>query len=416
LGTLVKRRWKPDPSLPVDPRHSMPFDYDAFVPDDVGSLDPAFPASVSRLLHEADEAVRELNEDRPGVTGLEALSRQLLRQESVASSRIEGLVMSHRRLARAAVSGAAQHRDTNAESILANIAAMEHAITVTSALSEVTVDAIVDVHRVLMEGTRDAHIAGVVRRRQNWIGGNAYTPRDAQYVPPPEEEVERLLRDLAALINRRDISPTLQAAIAHAQFETIHPFADGNGRAGRCLIHVVYRRAELAPRYVPPVSLVLATEGDAYVRGLTAFREGREQDWYLDFALTVIKACRAAKQLSQQIDELEQRWLDQAGSPRRDSTARRLIQALPAQPILRVPQAMEMLGVSSSAAYNAVNELEGAGVLKQVTVGARNRAWEAVGLLGLVDAFERRLATAESNPDKPARPAPYKHRPSPYRQ
>lgn len=274
----------------------MPFDYQAYVPDDVAAVDPVLPASISRVLHEADEAVRELNADLPNVAGLEALARQLLRQESVASSRIEGLVMSHRRLAKAAVADDDQHRDTSAEAILANIAAMEHAITVTSAADEITVVGLVDVHRALMENTRDAHLAGQVRTRQNWIGGSNYSPRGAAFVPPPEDEVDRLLDDLAVFMNRNDLSPTLQAAIAHAQFETIHPFADGNGRTGRCLVHVVYRRGVLASRFVPPISLVMATEGDAYVRDLTAYREAQPSDWYVDFALTVIRACRAARQ------------------------------------------------------------------------------------------------------------------------
>jgi Fic family protein len=298
----------------------------------------------------------------------------------------------------------------SAEAILANIAAMEHAITTTSSADTITVPAIVEVHRVLMANTRDAHIAGVVRTRQNWIGGNNHSPRGAAFVPPPEDEIDSLLTDLATFMNRRDLSPTLQAAIAHAQFETIHPFADGNGRTGRCLIHVVYRRAALASRFVPPVSLVLATDGDAYVKGLTAYRAERTEDWYLDFALTVIRACRAARQLAAQIDELEQRWITKAGDPRRDSTARKLIQLLPAQPILRVSHVVALTGASPTAAHNAVNELEKAGVLKQVTVGKRNRAWEAVGLLKLIDEFERRLATPDIGADKPARPAPFDHR------
>ncbi len=384
----------------------MPFEYQAYVPDEIARLDPVLPASVSRVLHEADEAVRELNEDMPNVTGLEALSRQLLRQESVASSRIEGLVMSHRRLAKAAVTDDDQHRDTSAEAILANIAAMEHAITVTSASPAITVASVLDVHRVLMEKTRDAHIAGVVRESQNWIGGNNYNPSGAAFIPPPEGEVARLLEDVADLMNRHDVSPTLQPALAHAQFETIHPFADGNGRTGRCLVHVIYRRADLAPRIVPPISLVLGTEGDAYVRGLTAYREGRPDDWYLDFALTVIKACRAARHLAQEIEKLEERWMRQARSPRHGSTARKLVQLLPGQPILRVGHVVELTGASTSAAHKAVNDLEAAGVLKQVTVGKRNRAWEAVGLLRLVDEFERRLATPDSGDNKPARPAP----------
>jgi len=405
MGTLTKRRWMPDRWLPMDERRSMPFDYEAYVPDEVSELDPVLASSTSRLLQEADDAVRDLNEDLPGIAGLEALARQLLRQESVASSRIEGLVMSQRRLARAAIADDEQYRDASAESILANMAAMDHAIEVTATRTEITTAAIVDIHRVLMEKTRDAHIAGVVRESQNWIGGNNYNPSGAAFVPPPEAEVPRLLDDLARFLNRTNISPTLQAAIVHAQFETIHPFADGNGRVGRCLIHVVYKRAGTAARFVPPVSLILATESDAYVRGLTAYRESREPDWYGDFAQTVIKACGAARQLAGQIAELKERWLRQAGDPRQGSTARGLIDVLAGQPILRTQHVVDLIGTSTTAAHNAINVLQAAGVLKQVTVGRRNRAWEAVGLLSLIDGFERRLATPEGAA-KAARQAP----------
>jgi Fic family protein len=407
MGYSVKRRWKPDPSLPMAPRHRAPFDYQAYVPDEVAALDPSLPSSTARVLQEADDAVRALNHELPGIAALEALARQLLRQESVASSRIEGLVLSHRRLARAAVADEDQHRDMTAEAVLGNIAAMEQAIAVTSEALAVRTGDIVDIHRTLLRQTRDAHIAGVVRERQNWIGGSNYSPEGAAFVPPPESEVLRLMDDLAAFLTRADLPPTLQAAIAHAQFETIHPFPDGNGRVGRCLIHVVYRRAELAPRYVPPVSLLLATRSDAYVNGLTAFREGRAEDWYLDFALTVVESCRAARELAREIDALEQRWLEQAGHPRRGSAARRLIQMLPAQPVLRIGHVIELTAASSSAAHAAVNDLTSAGVLRQISVGKRNRAWEATGLLTLLDGFERRLAVPLPDGTRPVRHAPF---------
>jgi Fic family protein len=407
MAHYVPRRWKPDPSLPMDPRHRTAFDYRAYVPDEIAGVDPTLASSVARVLQEADDAVRALNHELPGIAALEALARQLLRQESVASSRIEGLVLSHRRLARAVVADDDQHRDMGAEAVLGNIAAMEQAITVTSKAPEIRTSSIVDIHRTLLQSTRDARIAGVVRESQNWIGGSNYSPQGAAFVPPPPGEVPRLMDDLAAFLSRADLPPTLQAAIAHAQFETIHPFPDGNGRVGRCLIHVAYRRAELAPRYVPPVSLLLATRADSYVNGLTSYRSDRAEDWYLDFALTVIESCRAARDLAQRIDELEGRWLEQAGGPRKGSAARRLIQMLPGQPILRIQHAIELTGASSSAAHAAVNELTRAGVLRQINVGKRNRAWEAVGLLKLLDAFERQLATPKPDGTKPVRHAPF---------
>ena len=403
----MKREWRADPDLPAVQGSTMPFEYEAFVPDEIATVDPVLAASVGRVINEADEAVRELNREVPGIIGLEALSRQLLRQESVASSRIEGLVMSHRRLAKAAIADEDRHRDTSAESILANIDAMDHAIGVTAALKKIDVVDLLEVHRVLMEKTRDAHIAGVIRSSQNWIGGNNYNPGGAVFVPPPEGEVSRLLKDLARFMNRRDLSPTLQAAVTHAQFETIHPFADGNGRTGRCFVHVVYRRAEIAPRFVPPISLVLATDGDAYVRGLTEYREGRQENWYRDFSLTVIKACRAARMLGGRIEGLQKQWMQDAGMPRAGSAARRVIEGLPVQPVFRAAELVKTTGASKSAMHEAITALQRAGVIKQVTVGKRNRAWEAIGLLNLLDEFERDVATPDDSKGKPVRPVPF---------
>lgn len=194
---------------------------------------------------EADLEVWDLNRQAPAVDGLDALARQLLRQESVGSSRIEDLV-------------------------IGNVRAMERAIALAGEPRPFTRDDVVAIHPTLFEGTHDEWLAGVVREKQNWIGGSAYSPADAAFVPPPPERVESLLDDLATFMNRHDLPVTLQAAIAHAQFETIHPFLDGNGRVGRCLIRVVFRRRDLARTVVPPISLVLATHVDLYIGGLVA--------------------------------------------------------------------------------------------------------------------------------------------------
>jgi hypothetical protein len=149
----------------------------------------------------------------------------------VASSKIEGLVLSHRRLAKAA---AVPSGDLTAHSVLANVAAIEAAYEFAHSSEPFSVDALKRIHARLFESTPQDRWGGVVRDRQNWIGGDATTPVTADFVPPPEGEVPRLLEDLAAFCNRIDLPPVLQAAVAHAQYETIHPFMDGNGRAGRC--------------------------------------------------------------------------------------------------------------------------------------------------------------------------------------
>jgi Fic family protein len=99
---------------------------------------------------------------------------------------------------------------------------------------------------------------------QSWIGGGV-TPRLAQFIPPPPDDVPDLLDDLVSFTNRDDLSAITQAAIAHVQFETIHPFADGNGRVGRCLIHVILRRRGLSRRVMPPISVALAANTGRYI-------------------------------------------------------------------------------------------------------------------------------------------------------
>ncbi len=282
---------------------------------------------------------------------------------------------------------------------------MEEAIAIGSSADPIGVDAIVKLHITLMESTRDAHLAGLVRDKQNWIGGSAFSPRDAEFVPPPPENVDGLLEDLAAFVNRDDLPAVQQAALAHSQFETIHPFADGNGRVGRCLIHAVLRRRGLAPSYVPPISLVLAAHADDYIKGLTAFREGRPNEWCLFFANTTSIASREAENFALEVAGLQEKWRRKAGVRRRDAAAGLLIERLPEQPVVDVKSAQAVIGGSEERARLALNRLEKAGVVGKVTVGRRNRVWEAVGLYEALNDFERDLATPDGASD-PSRPVP----------
>lgn len=256
-----------------------------------------------------------------------------------------------------------------------------------------------------MLASNTPRIAGELRERQNWIGGNAYNPGRADFVPPPPEHVKALMNDLVAFMNRTDLPPVVQAAIAHAQFETIHPFADGNGRVGRALIHMVLRRRGLAPRYVPPVSLVLAADAKAYVAGLTAFREDRPADWILLFGQAIERAAAKASELATRLAELQEKWRERAGRPRRHSSAEALIVELPAHPIITVATAQNFLGRSKQAVNEAIAVLADKGVLRAITLAKRNRAWEARELFDLIDDVERELA-APADDDEPARPVP----------
>jgi len=379
------------------------FAYDAFVPDPIAAVDPTFPLSAVEAAAEAERAVRALD-GAPTLAGLEALSRHLLRAESVASSRIEGLRLSHRRLAKAVFDPAAA--DRTARRVVGNIVAMESAIEIGATATTIEMSDILEVHRRLFGGTDDERSGGNIRERQNWIGGSATNPRRAEFIPPPAGAVAGLLADLCAFASRTDLPPVAQAAIAHAQFETIHPFFDGNGRVGRALIHVILRRRDVAPRFVPPISLVLLANATSYVDGLTMFRAGDVAGWTTLFAHALRDSTAVALRLGVALSDLQASWREAAGRPRRTSATQRMIELLAARPVIDIPTAATLLHVSYPQAREAVLRLEGADVLRPVAIGRkRNRAWEAPALLDLRDEFEFDAMTP-TRMDEPRRASP----------
>ncbi len=395
-GHLVERSWSPQLAGLGGRRARQGLPYEAYVPSLISDQDPLISTEIAAGQGNAEAAVRELNENPPNLGDLETLARQLLRAESVASSRIEGLILSHRRLAKAAF---APGHDVTAQSVLRNIAALDRAVALATEADELRPEHIIEVHRELFAGTRDEHLGGLIRTEQNWIGGDASSPRNAEFVPPPHEYVSTLLGDLAEFLNREDMPAVIQAAIAHVQFETIHPFVDGNGRVGRALILTILRRRGLAPYYLPPVSLALAGRADRYVAGLTSWRMNAESnDWLLVFSDALWRAANGARDFAGAVAELQKEWAVRAGEPRRDSAPLRLIESLPSHPVINVQTAAKLLGVTNEAARLAITRLEEARVLRQVTIGRRNRAWETVGLFDLLDRFERELGPTGRTP------------------
>ncbi len=404
MAHLEKLSWKGDLGTYGGRRSRSSYTYQAFVPDPIGDLAFAFDGEIQGAVSEAERQVQALNQDPPVLEDLETLARQLLRAESVASSRIEGLELSHRRLAKAAFSHAAA-ADLTAGSVLGNIKAMDEAIALGQRARDLTPADIQKIHRALLASTRDRVQGGVIRTVQNWIGGHSDGPRDAEFVPPPPALVPGLLEDLCAFAGREDLPPVVQAAIVHAQFETIHPFADGNGRVGRCLIHVILRRRRLATRYVPPVSLVLAGNARAYVAGLTDYRAGEIGTWCGLFSAAMRTAATGASRFADKIRRLQERWIERAKHPRADAAATILIRRLPAHPIVDVKTTEQLCACSNQAARLAMLALQEAGVLRQITIGKRNRAWEAPELFDLLNQFERDLASPGPGA-RPGRPVP----------
>ncbi|MBA2293202.1 MAG: Fic family protein [Gemmatimonadales bacterium] len=391
-GTYLTQTWQSNPTIYAPGRYKRACRYDAFLPELLTGMDLRLSGTTVGVIAEAEQAVRRLNETGGGA--LAPLSRLLLRTESIASSKVEGLQVGAGELARAeAKVSAGRSAGPEASAILANIDAMTVAIDKAAKASRVTTREIAMIHGRLMKADRLRHVAGKIRTEQNWIGGNDHNPCGADFVPPPPDRVARLLDDLCDAINDDLLPPLLQAALIHAQFETIHPFGDGNGRTGRALIHVVLKRRGVTPHYVPPVSVILAAAPKRYIAGLTRFRDDDGiEEWVEQFAGAVARSAGLAVGYLADVGRLQQRWITRIAKAvpglRVDATEWRILNVLPAHPVITGPIALAETGRSSPAVYRALETLESAGVLTPLSEGKRNRSWEAVGMMALIEGLE----------------------------
>ncbi len=395
-------------------------DYHAYLPDLLSGRAINLTGETAADVADAERAVARLNAEAKALVDTEAIARLLLRAEAVASSLIEGLAVGGRRLLKAEAARVMgdEPSDVTAVEVLNNIEAMSWAVETLSNAPSITVDDILSIHRRLLAGTRPEEHGGVFRTTQNWIGGSEYNPCSAEFIPPPPEHVQALLEDLCTFCNGDSLPAVAQAAMAHAQFETIHPFVDGNGRTGRALIHLVLRRRGLAPHVLPPVSLVLATWATDYVAGLTATRYSGTQTsaaaqdglnrWTGLFATATRRSVSDAEQYEARVMEIQTGWRKRLGGVRANSAADLLINALPGAPIVTVQSAATLIGRSEQAANQAVARLADAGVLRQISVGRRNRAFEATEMIDAFTDLERGLAgpEADTNFSPPSRTVP----------
>lgn len=391
--------------------------YEAYCPDNLVGRPVLLTGATTADVAEAEAAIARLDGDVVALADTEALSRLLLRAEAVASSRIEGLEVGARRLLRAEAAEG-ESSDATAREVLANIEAMALAVAAVEPAEPITEEMVLAIHhRLLAGGPLDEH-AGKWRVEQNWIGGSSFNPFGAAYVPPPPELVPDLMADLLSFCNSDELPAVVQAAMAHAQFETIHPFADGNGRTGRALIHLILRRRGLARRVTPPVSLILATWTQSYLDGLVRFRhlgspESPEANagvdiWVGRFAAACTRAVADATVFEQRAAESGRRWRERLGIVRAGSATDLLLRKLIGAPILTPSTATALLDRSYPAVNTAIERLAEAGILRQVTVGRRNRAFEAPEVIAAFTDLERRLASPEGDTrhSPPERPVP----------
>ncbi|MDN4517850.1 Fic family protein [Mycolicibacterium austroafricanum] len=363
--------------------------YEAAVPASIADLTVALPAGV---LADAEEASNEITRfDAELGDEIAPFSAVLLRSESAASSNIENLTASARAIAEAEALGDTSRR--NAALIVSNTEAMEAAVALADRLDE---NAILAMHATLMRDSNPAS-AGHWRTEQVWIGGGNFGPRGADYVAPHHARVLDSIEDMIAF-TRRAAMPTLpQIAIAHAQFETIHPFTDGNGRTGRALIQAMLRHKRLTRQITVPVSAGLLTDTDAYFGALGSYRDGDPAPIVERLSEASILAVANGRRLVADLRSLREEWNARIIA-RRDSAVHRVADLLIKHPVFNARLLQRELGVRTGNARRYVDPLTDAGIIVEFTDRARNRAWRAPEVLSALDDFATR-AGRRGRPD-----------------
>lgn len=359
----------------------------AWVPDPIAAEDYDVAAAVARRTERAAAQLRRADELLP--VAWEPMARVLLRAEGVASSNIEGL------RARIEEVVLAEVDDTGADPAAAwiadNLAVISDAIRA-SRRRRLSMEALNRWHRRLMRHSElPSAMVGRLRTSQGWIGGTS--PLDAVYVPPPEGRLPELMRDLVGFADREDLDAVTQAAVLHAQFETIHPYGDGNGRMGRLLVGWLLAR-RLHVWLPPPVSVLIARDPGGYLSGLHQFREGSVEDFIGWFADIVARAGEASAVLCGRIGTLLTGWDERVADLRADAAARRLVAMLPAHPVLTAAVAAALTQVSERSARNALEALADRQIIapagvRSATPGRPRAWWVARELLDLVAAWAR---------------------------
>ena len=409
MPRYVERMWRPQDEGQLSRRDRAPGRYRAYLPDELGERLPALGAEARQAAEDA-LAVLARADERVSTRG-GYLHHLLIRSESISSSWIEGNRVTPKRLAIAEV---LQQGSRVALDVVANVRATEEAIAgLADRQRTLTATDLVALQHLIEPSLQEG-----LRTEQNWVGGPGWSPLRAEFVPPPETEVPRLVDDLARFVTATDGNPVVRAAVAHAQFETIHPFIDGNGRTGRALIHTVLRRGDALRNTVIPISTVLAGDTNAYIAGLTAYRADppRLDDWVLAFARAAELAAGNAVHLAEQIAALDAAAIDEliryrTGKnlspvrPRADAVVLRILADLAAEPVLTVEGTARRHRVSTGAAHRALVELADAGLLGRSKDGrGRQICWTSDRHLALIALAERsnRVGGGDTAHQRPA--------------
>lgn len=373
----VSQVWMPTAALARDAGRT----YEASMPPSVALLDPHPTVETAALARAATLELTRFDAELGHRVAM--FGAVLLRSEAASSSQIEHLTASARSILTAEAGGKGGR---NASDVVANTRAMVTAIDGGGAVSA---QLILRMHAVLM-AEQPRHTPGEWRSEPVWIGTRSDSPLGAEYVAPPASEVPALVDDLSALAARRDLDPLVQTALVHAQFETIHPFTDGNGRTGRALAQSMLRDLGVTRSVAVPVSAGLLADVAGYHRALTAYRVGQIDPIIESFALAASRAVANARALVTELDEIRAAWAERLVA-RRSSNAWRLLDVLVSRPVLSATQAATALGVSRPNVYPPLRQLSDAGIVqsnREHTLG--ESLWRADDVLHALDRFADR--------------------------
>lgn len=425
MGIFTEAKWEADPTLPGR-SHRRGGSCCYYSPDRLTTLQVSISPQISEEIAGVERRVLALAQ-ADGITELEDLSRFLLRSEAIASSQIEGIAPAAKQVALAEIGEAEDIRGISdaAKLVARNMTVVREASDRLARSQGVAITDLEQLQRALLGAD---HPAVGIRTVQNWVGTSNYHPIGAEYVPPAPGLVPDLLEDLLSYLNGATHGPLVQAALVHAQFESIHPFVDGNGRVGRALIHTVLTRRGLTSSRLLPVSLVLATFREQYVDALNDLRfEGspeapenarRIAEWIRIFSRAVDEAVTQAEDLRAQLLLLAEQWRGQleafraannyTRALRSDSGVARILGRLAGTPVLTVKTASQIYGLSVQNASEALTQLADAGIFSTRSIARGTTAFIANEVLDLVTLSERKLASTQfdTRVSKPVRQVP----------
>jgi len=383
----------------------QPSGYRAFIPAPLPPDPPVAMAGLQDLLSRADRALGRLDGSVLTLPNPDLFVFMYVRKEAVLSSQIEGTQSSLQDVLAAEARIFSRERPGDVREVLNYIEAMHYGLARLQELP-LSVRLIREIHERLLRGVRGGRLApGELRTSQNWIGPTGCALSEASFVPPPPEMVPELLSDLERFLHRPDDLPALiKIGLAHAQFETIHPFLDGNGRVGRLLITFLLCSQEILHKPVLYLSYYFKRHRQAYYDHLQAVRDSGDWEAWLAFFL------RGVTEVSEQATETARRIL-QMREEHRSAIAEnmgyaagnghRVLETLFERPIVSVKDVEGITGTSYAAANQLVKRLEGLGLLEEITGQARNRRFRYAPYIRLF-ADEETEAPAASDEGVPA--------------